>query len=318
MSGSPSTSVLPLEARGLTKVFSERLWHGRKIRTRALKGLDLAVQRGEAFGLVGPNGSGKSTTIKLALGLVFPSAGEILLNGRPPTDAASREGLGYMPENPSLLGHLGARETLIGAGLLRGLSRKEARRQSTELLDSLGLGAAGDWALQSFSKGMAQRAALAHALMAGPDFLVLDEPLTGLDPIWRHRVVELLMEFREAGGTLLFCSHILADVERLADRIGILHEGQLHAVTTPADLVGGYLTAYAVRTRGTSPPDGMETRKEGADQWAFEVAENGLWPALDRLRGLGHQIIEVRPAGLGLENALMRFLHGIESQEQQG
>lgn len=317
MTESQSSLTPPLATRGLRKVFSERAWTGRKRRTLALSGLDLYIQPGEAFGLIGPNGSGKSTTIKLALGLVFPNQGEVLLNGLPPTVPHSRQGLGFMPENPSLMGHLGAREHLVGAGRLRGLDGSRARQQASELLDRLGLNESGDMTLNKFSKGMAQRAALGHALMGNPNFLILDEPLTGLDPLWRKRVVDLLMDFRANGGTLLFSSHILSDVERLGDRIGILHRGRLLEITTPAELVSRHVGTYLIRTQGTeSPPADLEAAPEGPGQWGIETTADRLWSALKALQDSGHRLIEVRPGGTGLEGAVMELIEDADDSGQ--
>lgn len=314
-----STHPLPLKARGLAKTFSQRLWWGGRRRSRALERLDLTVQSGEAFGLVGPNGAGKSTTIKLALGLAFPSAGEVHLHDLPPTEARARRGLGYMPENPSLMGHLSTLENLTGAGRLRGLDWRTARRQAGTMLEQVGLAESAGKPLDQLSKGMAQRAALAHALIGNPDFLVLDEPLTGLDPLWRKEVIDLLMAYREEGGTLLFCSHILSDVERLVDRIGILDQGRLRTITTPAELIGRHVATYTVRTRGAHQPKTADAHREGPEQWTMEVDEAGIWPVLEDLRGQGHQIVEIRPSGAGLEGALMQFLEeGRESAEPTG
>jgi len=298
----------PFQAENVSKTFVERDWRGRRRSVQAVRELSLALEPGEAFGLIGPNGAGKSTTIKMLMGLVRPSQGSMQLNGRPVTDHRARRGVGFLPEHPSLYPQLSARELVSGAARMQGLGRKEAAGEAERLLGELGLGEVARTPVGKFSKGMLQRAAIAHALAGRPNVLVVDEPLSGLDPIWRTHVVERLMAFRDAGGTVLLSSHILADVERLADRIGILHQGRLRAVTTPADLIGRYVATYVVRTRGSRVPDNPTAHREGPEQWSLELAEADLWPALEELRGLAHQIVEVRPAGAGLEGALMQFL----------
>lgn len=298
----------PFQAEGVSKAFVDRDWRGHSRTVQAVSGLSLDLTPGEAFGLIGPNGAGKSTTLKMVMGLVGPSKGSMLLNGLPVTDHRARQGVGFLPEHPSLYPQLSARELVSGAARMQGWSRQESAREGERLLAEFGLGDVSRTPVGKFSKGMLQRTAIAHALAGNPNLLVVDEPLSGLDPIWRVRVVERLMAFRDSGGTILLSSHILADVERLADRIGILHRGELRAVTTPADLIGRYIAAYVVRTRGAQPPNSVQAHHEGPEQWAMEVAEPDLWSVLEELRGLGHQIVEVRPAGAGLEGALMHFL----------
>jgi ABC-2 type transport system ATP-binding protein len=298
----------PFQAENVSKTFVERDWRGRRRTVQAVRDLSLALEPGEAFGLIGPNGAGKSTTIKMLMGLVRPSRGAMQLNGWPVTDHRARRGVGFLPEHPSLYPQLSARELVSGAARMQGLGRKEAEGEALRLLEEMGLGEVARTPVGKFSKGMLQRAAIAHALAGRPKVLVVDEPLSGLDPVWRTHVVERLMTFRDEGGTILLSSHILDDVERLADRIGILHRGSLRAVTTPADLISRYVSTYVVRTRGAQRPAAAGTSQEGPDQWAIEATEAELWPTLEELRGLAHQVVEIRPAGAGLEGALMSFL----------
>lgn len=304
----PAQTANPFQAEDVYKVFAQRSWGGRSRSVQAVTGLSLALEPGEAFGLIGPNGAGKSTTIKMLMGLVRPSSGAMRLNGRPVGDHRSRQGVGFLPEHPALYLQLTAREAVAGAARMQGMAAKPALGEADRLLGELGLGEVARTPLRKFSKGMEQRAAIAHALAGQPHLLVVDEPLSGLDPIWRSHVVERLMAFRDAGGTVLLSSHILADVERVADRIGILDHGHLQAVTTPSDLIGQYVSTYVVRTRGSQNPENNRFRNEGPSQWSGKVAEETLWSTLDDLRNLGHQILEVRPAGAGLEGALMQFL----------
>lgn len=302
------STPLPLETTGLAKRFTERRWNGGRREVLALEELTLALSPGEAFGLVGPNGAGKSTAIKILLGLIRADAGEAHLHGVPVSDPASRRGLGYLPEQANLYGHLSAREMVASSGRMHGLPAREAAAEAHRWLQRLGLAQQADLPLRGLSKGMTQRAALAHALAGRPRLLILDEPLSGLDPVWRKAVVDTLAEFRDGGGTLLFSSHILGDVERLADRIGVLDRGRLRETTTPGDLMAAYVTRYTVRSQGPSAPAGLDARPEGGGQWALEAEAEGLWPAMETLRAADHRLLEVRPAGAGLEEAFLGLL----------
>jgi ABC-2 type transport system ATP-binding protein len=294
-----------LEAEELSKIFRERSGLRPPNPVTALDGMDLALRPGEAFGLIGPNGAGKSTAIKLFTGLIFPTRGQVRLNGGPPTEANYRRGLGVVPENPSLYLHLTPRETLYSAARLHGLGHSLARQRSDGLLERLGLANVASVLVRKFSKGMAQRVALGQALAGDPHLLILDEPLTGLDPVWRRRVVDMLAEYRGNGGTLLFSSHILADVERLADRIGILLQGRLQEVTATADLLAGNLNQYTVRFAGEHPGPLGDAVQETPGHWRLEAAADELWGTLERIRGAEGTLLEVHPGGSGLEDILM-------------
>lgn len=192
----------------------------------AVDGLDLTIEPGEVFGLLGPNGSGKSTTIKMILGLLFPSAGRIELFGRPPSDVEVKARLGYLPEETHLYPFLNASETLDFYGRLFGLPRPERRRRAGELIEMVGLDRARQRPVGEYSKGMQRRIGLAQALMNDPDFLILDEPTSGLDPVGTRQVKDLLVELGRRGKTLLLSSHLLADVEDVCHRVAILYGGK--------------------------------------------------------------------------------------------
>lgn len=303
-----SETIPPLAAHGLSKTFTEHRWPRARRTVAALQELELTLRPGEAFGLVGPNGAGKSTALRILLGLLRPDAGEAFLQGVPVGNPHSRRGLGYLPEQASLYGQLSAREMAASAGRHHGLSGAEADVEARRWLERLGLEQVMDHPLRGFSKGMVQRTALAHALAGRPHLLILDEPLSGLDPVWRKEVVDVLASFRDAGGTLLFSSHILGDVERLADRIGVLHGGLLRETTTPAALMAAHVTRYTVRCQGEAAPQGWNAHPEGGGRWALEVEAADVWPALEALRDAGHSLLEVRPAGAGLESAFLSLL----------
>jgi ABC-2 type transport system ATP-binding protein len=213
-----------VETRNLTKVYRD-FWGRQKV--RALKALDLEVRQGEIFGLLGPNGSGKSTTIKLLLGLLFPTSGQALVFDKDATDVAKNERIGYLPEESYLYKFLNAVETLDFYGRLFDMPSDVRSQRVNELISMVGL----DWAkrrqLKEYSKGMTRRIGLAQALINDPDLILLDEPTTGLDPIGTREMKDLILRLREEGKTVLMCSHLLADVQDVCDRIAILHQGEL-------------------------------------------------------------------------------------------
>jgi len=221
-------------AEHLSKTFRVGFW-GRKV--HAVVDLSVEVRRGEIFGLLGPNGAGKTTTIKMLLGFVRPTAGKATVAGHPAGSLASRRRLGYLPENPALYEYLNGIEYLRFAGRLAGLSGADAARSADALLEKVGLAGRADRAIRRFSKGMVQRLGLAQALIADPEIVILDEPMSGLDPIGRKDVRDLIFSLRSEGRTVLFSTHILSDVEAICDRIGIIAEGKLTDCGTLSSLL---------------------------------------------------------------------------------
>ena len=218
------TDQAVLSTMHLTKVYAD-FWG--RARVKALDNLDLEVRPGEVFGLLGPNGSGKTTTIKLLLGLMKPTSGDAFIFGGDPYDRAVKHRIGYLPEETYLYRFLDAEETLRFFGGLFGLSREIIRSRSEALISLVGLDHARRRRLGEYSKGMARRLGLAQALINDPDLVVLDEPTSGLDPIGSAEVKELILRLKKQGKTVLLCSHLLADVEDVCDRIAILHQGVL-------------------------------------------------------------------------------------------
>ena len=219
-----TASDVVIETRNLTKVYRD-FWGRQKV--RALKALDLEVRRGEIFGLLGPNGSGKSTTMKLLLGLLFPTSGQALVFGKEASDVSKNERIGYLPEESYLYKFLNAEETLDFYGRLFDMTAAERRARIDELIKMVGLGWAKRRQLKEYSKGMTRRIGLAQALINDPELIMLDEPTTGLDPIGTREMKDLILRLREQGKTVLMCSHLLADVQDVCDRIAILHQGEL-------------------------------------------------------------------------------------------
>lgn len=213
-----------IETRNLTKDYRD-FWGRQKV--RALKALDLDVREGEIFGLLGPNGSGKTTTIKLILGLLFPTSGEALVFGKKASDVSKNERIGYLPEESYLYKFLNAEETLDFYGRLFDMTPAERKQRVEELINMVGL----DWAkrrqLKEYSKGMTRRIGLAQALINDPELIVLDEPTTGLDPIGTREMKDLILKLKSEGKTVVMCSHLLADVQDVCDRIAILYQGDL-------------------------------------------------------------------------------------------
>ena len=218
--------MLAVETSDLTKDYYVGFF--RKRPRRALDGLNLRVERGEVFGLLGPNGAGKTTTLKILLRLVFPTSGTARILGRELDDVAMHARVGYLPENPYFYDHLTAQEFMNYAGELFGLRPAERQRRIDRLLKRLGLGASRDLPLRKFSKGMVQRVGIAQALINDPELVFLDEPMSGLDPLGRREVRDLILELKAEGKTIFFSTHILSDAEVLCDRVAILNRGRLH------------------------------------------------------------------------------------------
>ena len=213
-------------------------------KVEAVRGVGFEVRPGEIFGLLGPNGAGKTTTIKSILNLVRPTSGSIELFGGSPADPKARARVGYMPENPYVYQYLKPLEFLDLCGRLVGMGRVERRKRSEAMLEQVKLGHAVDRPIGKFSKGMMQRIGLAQALLHDPQLLILDEPMSGLDPIGRKEVRDVLLAQRDAGKTLLFTSHVLSDVEVLCDRVVILRRGLLRAEGTVSELVRAEVERY--------------------------------------------------------------------------
>ena len=227
-------SDIVVETRNLTKVYRD-FWGRQKV--RALKALDLEIRRGEVFGLLGPNGSGKTTTIKLLLGLLFPTGGESLVLGKPATDVAKNERIGYLPEESYLYRFLNAEETLDFYGRLFNMSGAVRRQRIAQLIGMVGLESAKKRQLREYSKGMSRRIGLAQALINDPELILLDEPTSGLDPIGTRNMKDLILELKRQGKTVIMSSHLLADVQDVCDRIGILHQGELKELGRVDDLL---------------------------------------------------------------------------------
>jgi ABC-2 type transport system ATP-binding protein len=223
-----------IETRNLSKVYTD-FWGRPKV--EALRALDLKVNRGEIFGLLGPNGSGKTTTIKLLLGLLFPTRGDALIFNEPTTSVGKNERIGYLPEESYLYKFLNAEETLHFYGRLFKITPGERKKRVARLVDLVGLSHAKHRQLREYSKGMQRRIGLAQALINEPELILLDEPTSGLDPIGTAEIKDLIRDLRTQGKTIVLSGHLLADMQDICDRIAILHKGELKELGRVSDLL---------------------------------------------------------------------------------
>lgn len=240
-------------------------------RTVAVRGISFEVERGEVFGFLGPNGAGKTTTMKMLMGLIYPSGGSAQIMGAPVGNLEAKRRIGYLPENPYFYDYLSATEFLLMVGQIYGLDRRTRKKRAGDLLERVGLSMAKGRAMRSYSKGMLQRVGLAQALMGDPELVVLDEPMSGLDPIGRREVRELMLELREAGKTVFFSTHILADANLLCERVGIIVKGELRDVGPLGELLSPKILHIEVLWSGSealretlrSEFSGVDERAEG-------------------------------------------------------
>jgi len=217
-----------LEIQGLAKDYAVGFW--KKTSRTALKSLHLNITQGETFGFLGPNGAGKTTTLKLLMGIIFPTSGTATILGRDIGDPEVKRKVGFLPEQPYFYDYLSAPELLDYYARLSGMAASARQKRIEELLERVGLRDVGNKQLRKFSKGMLQRVGIAQAIIHDPEIVFLDEPMSGLDPVGRHDVRELIQQLKDQGKTIFFSTHILSDAEALCDRVGIIHKGELRGV----------------------------------------------------------------------------------------
>jgi ABC-2 type transport system ATP-binding protein len=240
------SSDIAIAVRDLAKTYRTPF---RRRKVEALRGVTFSVKRGHIFGFVGPNGAGKTTTIRTLMGLIKPTAGSASIAGQQIANREARARVGFLPESPYFYDYLTVGELCDLAGRLFGIPGAVRKKRADELIERVGLGRARSQSLKKFSKGMLQRAGLAQALMNDPEIVVLDEPMSGLDPIGRKEVRDLMLELRDQGKTVFFSTHILSDVEAITDDIAIIARGQLQAQGTPAELVKKTLQGTEISVR---------------------------------------------------------------------
>jgi ABC-2 type transport system ATP-binding protein len=284
----------------------------RKPAKDALKGVSLQIPVGETFGFIGPNGAGKSTLIKILIGALRPTSGEVLLFGQVPSVPEARRGLGFVPENPSMPEHLTPIEILLmGLRLHQTKIASDERSHCRGWLEKFGLAEVGDSPVRGFSKGMMQRTALAHAMAVMPKILVLDEPLSGLDPVGRKEVVDILDDYRRSGGTLFFSSHVLHDVERIADRFGLIHQGKLLTIRSPQEIASDQADRYVLNYRGGLAIDGSYEVRGGLH--VMEVDARDLASAVVRVQAAGGVVQDAKPKA-SLEAVFFRTITATQEE----
>jgi len=298
-----------VEVVGLEKVYRTAM---RRRQVRALDGISFSVEPGEIFGFVGPNGAGKTTTIRILMGLIRASAGSARLFGHPVPSRAARARLGFLPEAPYFYEYLTVVELLDLVGRIFGMDRAARRRRGDELVELVGLTGARKQPMRSFSKGMLQRAGIAQALMSDPELVVLDEPTSGLDPLGRKEVRDVILDLRARKKTVFFSSHILADVQAIADRVAIIVKGKLHDVGRIDELIDRTVKSVAVRLQ-ISGERAAEVEKLAAiatrrgDEVALELGEGGdVDQLLADARALGARVLSVTPRHETLEDLFLR------------
>jgi len=282
-----------------------------------LRDLTLSVREGEIFGFIGTNGAGKTTTIKLAIGLIFPDGGTIRIFGEDARRVGLRRRIGFLPENPYFYDYLTGVEFLDFHARLFGLGSQERRRRVQDLLERVGLGNRGDRQLRHYSKGMLQRIGLAQALINDPDLVILDEPMSGLDPIGRREVRDIILDLKARGRTVFFSTHILSDTETICDRVGMLVRGTLKAVGAIDDLVARQVRFWEVAVRGLRddhlPCGRIVSRREDVVLARVET-EDDLKRLLRFLDARGGALISVTPARESLEDLLIRESRGADPE----
>jgi ABC-2 type transport system ATP-binding protein len=301
--------MLAVEIADLTKDYWVGFW--RKRPRRVLDRLSLRVEKGEVFGLLGPNGAGKSTTLKILLRLIFPTAGTARILGKPLHDVTTHARIGFLPENPSFYDYLTADEFLTYMGGLFGLSAEEIRRRSARLLEQVGLTESRKIPLRRFSKGMVQRLGLAQALMNEPELIFLDEPMSGLDPVGRREVRDLILELKQKGVTVFFSTHILSDAEMLCDRVAILNRGRLQGCGELREMLAVGVAATEILIESPDPallerlkPYGTAVRT--GERVCIQVAsESDVSAVLEHVLRGSAKIISVSPVKSSLEDYFM-------------
>ncbi len=294
----------------LSKVFRVGFWARRVV---AVEDLSLEVRRGEIFGLLGPNGAGKTTTIKMLLGFVRPTHGTAFVSGQPAGTLPARRKLGYLPENPALYEFLRGDEYLVLAGRLAGLSGAEAKKQSDTLLEQVGLAGRADRPIRRFSKGMVQRLGLAQALVGNPDTVILDEPMSGLDPIGRKDIRDLIFTLREQGRTVVFSTHILSDVEAVCDRVAILVGGRMTDCGSLSELLSPGVRAVEIVARGLSADlvaslvqAGAKVLERDQSQVVTLPTEEAAAGALKAIVAAGGNVVSLQPHRMTLEELFVK------------
>jgi len=298
-----------IEIAALTKDYPVGFW--RKRMRRSLDHLTLEVADGEVFGFLGPNGAGKTTTLKLLTGLIFPTSGTARVRGRSIDDVRMHREIGYLPEQPYFYDYLTARELLDYYARFSNYSATERRARVERFLGLVGLASAADVQLRKFSKGMLQRAGIAQAILHDPPVVFLDEPMSGLDPIGRREVRDIIHDLKRQGRTVFFSTHILSDAEMLCDRVAVLAAGKLQGVGTPNEIVSIEVAAMEIffeMPEGRALPAALSRAEAIGARHRLEVPEAELYCTLDKLRECEARILSVSPVRPTLEDYFIRMV----------
>jgi ABC-2 type transport system ATP-binding protein len=299
-----------IETHNLTKEYPHGFLHLRK--KTSLEDLTMQVEDGEVFGFLGPNGAGKSTTIKLLMGIIFPTAGSAKILGKPVSDVAMHRDLGYLPEQPYFYDYLTAVEVLDYFARFHGFSRSERNQRVQKMLKKVGLETAGKIQLRKYSKGMLQRVGLAQAILHDPKLVILDEPMSGLDPVGRREVRDIILELKRAGKTILFSTHILSDAEMLCDRVGVIAGGKLRGVGAPGAIVEvkavGMEIVFELSEAASQAEQILAKAAKSGHNYRISVSEGDLYAALEQLRTTGARIISVTQIKPTLEDFFLELV----------
>lgn len=302
----------------LSKVFRVGFW-GRRV--TAVNEVSLEVQQGEIYGFLGPNGAGKTTTIKMLMGLIYPSGGTATLFGRPLGDPLAKAKVGFLPESPYFYDYLTGREFLRFYGHLFGLLGNALEKRVDELLELVGMAHARDLQLRKFSKGMLQRVGIAQALINDPELVILDEPMSGLDPIGRKEVRDLILRLKESGKTVMFSSHILHDAELLCDRVAMIMKGRLVACGHVSELIAGDTTHEVEMVIDRLLPEALERIKalaskvvlQGERVMAVLTSQQDVDHAIDVIRSTKAKLVALTPHKASLEDLFIRKANSAQS-----
>jgi ABC-2 type transport system ATP-binding protein len=302
--------VAAIEIEHLSKDYPFGFLH---LKTKtSLEDLTMRVEEGEVFGFLGPNGAGKSTTIKLLMGLIFPTAGTARILDKSITDIEMHQDIGYLPEQPYFYDYLSAAELLDYFARFHKLTASDRRDRVDRMLKKVGLGTARKIQLRKYSKGMLQRVGLAQAILHDPKVVILDEPMSGLDPIGRREVRDIILELKRDGKTVLFSTHILSDAEMLCDRVGVIVGGKLRGVGAPDEIVGlksrglEILFEY-VESAGNAPPLLASATRTG-NRYRLHVSDADLYATLDQLHAAGARLLSVTQVKASLEEYFMHLV----------
>jgi ABC-2 type transport system ATP-binding protein len=307
-----------LEIQGLAKDYAVGFW--KKTSRTALKSLHLNVTQGETFGFLGPNGAGKTTTLKLLMGIIFPTSGTATILGRDIGDPEVKRKVGFLPEQPYFYDYLSAPELLDYYAQLSGVSAGTRQRRIAELLEQVGLRDVGNKQLRKFSKGMLQRVGIAQAIIHDPEIVFLDEPMSGLDPVGRHDVRELIQHLKDQGKTIFFSTHILSDAEALCDRVGIIHKGELRGVGVVNDFRSRVADKTEVIWLGAgalaSVTDLVSDTHTTGDTVRGTVQSANLDRLLEKLRQQRARLISVTPISRTLEDYFLAQTREKEEEKE--